>query len=111
MKLRILPGPLLNRPRAAETEEMEPREEQEAGNAEVNRVLQIHVVDRAPRLLAADGRALRVERDHVLAHADADDGVVLDDVEREEEIPVAALRRSGLVLVHVRDRAETIDVR
>src|SRR5262252_2284365 len=97
MKLRILLRALLDGPGAAEAEEMEPCEEQEAGNAEIDRVLQVDVMNRAPRLLAADRRALRIERDHVLSHADADDRVVLDDVEGEEEILVAALGGSGLV--------------
>ena len=69
---RILARTPFHGPRAAEAEQVQPGEQQEARDAEVDGVLQIGVVDRPPRRSAAR----LVERDHVLPEPDADDRVV-----------------------------------
>ena len=103
---RILAGTAFHRPRAAEAEKVQPGEQQEARDTEIDGILQVDVVDRAPRRSAAR----LVERDHVLPEPDPDDRIVRDDFERDAEVLLPALRRPGLVLLHVRDGAEAVDV-
>ena len=103
---RIPARTAFHRPRASEAEKVQPGEEQESRDTEIDGVLQVDVVDRAPCRLAAR----LVERDHVLPEADPDDRVVRDDLERDPEVLVSALRRPGFILLHVRDGAQPVDV-
>jgi len=75
---RIAAGPLLDCPRTAEAEQVQPDEQQEAGDPQVHGVLQIDVVNGSPCEVAAR----LIERDHVLADSDADNRVVRDHIER-----------------------------